>query len=57
MHPDTKKYNDAQSPKDRAICQLLAEQIDHGLPEAETRYGTAIPYGFSKAILSWGTAS
>jgi hypothetical protein len=37
MHFDTKKYNKAQAPGDRAICQLLAEQIDRHLPEAENK--------------------
>src|SRR5215467_16325923 len=37
MHSETKKYNEAQNGDDRAICRLLAEQIDHGLPEAENK--------------------
>ena len=37
MHSDTKAYNKAQQPSDRAICQLLAEHIDRNLPEAENR--------------------
>lgn len=28
MHVDTRKYNAAQAPKDRAICQLPAQEID-----------------------------
>jgi hypothetical protein len=35
MHSDTQTFNESQAPEDRAICQLLAEQIDRGLPEAE----------------------
>jgi len=46
MHPDTRRYNDAQSPGDRAICQLLAEQIDHHLPEAENKIWHAHPVWF-----------
>lgn len=46
MHPDTRKYNDAQAPDDRAICQRLAEQIDRGLPEAENRIWHAHPVWF-----------
>ena len=46
MHPDTKKYNDSQAPEDRAICQLLAEEIDRGLPEAENRIWHAHPVWF-----------
>jgi hypothetical protein len=46
MHPDTKKYNDAQAPADRAICKLLAEQIDRNLPEAENKIWHAHPVWF-----------
>ena len=46
MHPDTKKFNAAQAPGDRAICQLLAEQIDRGLPEAENKIWHAHPVWF-----------
>jgi hypothetical protein len=46
MHPDTKKYNQAQAPKDRAICELLAEQIDRSLPEAQNRIWHAHPVWF-----------
>lgn len=46
MHSDTKKYNDAQAPNDRATCQLLAEHIDRGLPEAENRIWHAHPVWF-----------
>ena len=43
MHPDTQRYNETQAPIDRAICQLLAEQIDHALPEAENKIWHAHP--------------
>lgn len=46
MHSDTRKYNEAQSPDDRAICQLLAEQIDRHLPEAENKIWHAHPVWF-----------
>jgi hypothetical protein len=46
MHPDTKRYNDAQSPGDRAICSRLAERIDRGLPEAENKIWHAHPVWF-----------
>src|SRR3970282_849084 len=46
MHSATKKYNEAQAPTDRAICQLLAEQIDRHLPEAENRIWHAHPVWF-----------
>lgn len=46
MHSDTKKFNKAQAPTDRAICELLAEQIDRGLPEAENKIWHAHPVWF-----------
>ncbi|MCA8975516.1 MAG: DUF1801 domain-containing protein [Planctomycetes bacterium] len=46
MHPDTKRYNDAQTNDDRAICRLLAEQIDIGLPEAENKIWHRHPVWF-----------
>ena len=46
MHPDTVTYNDGQEPADRAICQLLAEQIDRALPEAENKIWHAHPVWF-----------
>jgi hypothetical protein len=29
MHQDTLKYNEQLEPDDKAVCDLLAEQIDH----------------------------
>ena len=46
VHADTKKYNKAQVPSDRAICQLLAEQIDRALPDAENKVWHAHPVWF-----------
>src|SRR5690242_15287961 len=46
MHADTKKYNKAQAPGDRAVCQFLAEQIDLALPEAENKIWHAHPVWF-----------
>ena len=46
MHADTKKYNAAQSASDQAICQLLAEEIDRGLPEAENKVWHGHPVWF-----------
>lgn len=46
MHPDTKAYNRAQAPGDRAICQLLAKLIDTGLPDAENKVWHAHPVWF-----------
>jgi hypothetical protein len=46
MHTDTRKYNDAQAPNDRAICQLLTEEIDQHLPEAENKIWHRHPVWF-----------
>lgn len=46
MHADTKNYNAALSPKERAICRLLAEEIDRGLPEAENKVWHGHPVYF-----------
>lgn len=46
MNADTRKYNGAQAPGDRAICQILAEQIDLNLPEAENKIWHAHPVWF-----------
>lgn len=46
MHSDTRTYNDAQSADDRAICDLLARQIDRGLPEAENKVWHRHPVWF-----------
>jgi hypothetical protein len=46
MHPDTRKYNQAQAPADRAICRLLAQEIDRHLPEAENKIWHRHPVWF-----------
>lgn len=46
MHTDTKKYNQAQTPSDKAICRRLAEQIDRALPDAENKVWHAHPVWF-----------
>jgi hypothetical protein len=46
MHSDTEKFNAAQAPTERAICQLLAEEIDRSLPEAENKIWHAHPVWF-----------
>jgi len=46
MHPDTATYNEALAPGDRAICQLLAKEIDEGLPESENKIWHAHPVWF-----------
>lgn len=46
MHPDTVAYNAKQSPADRAICDLLAQEIGRALPEAEGKVWHAHPVWF-----------
>ena len=46
MHADTKAYKAAQAPRDRAICKLLATEIDRHLPEAENKVWHAHPVWF-----------
>lgn len=46
MNPDTRRYNQAQAPKDRAICRLLAQEIDRHLPEAENKIWHRHPVWF-----------
>jgi hypothetical protein len=46
MHEDTRRYNEAQAPGDRAVCELLAERIDRGLPETENRIWHGHPVWF-----------
>ena len=57
MHSDTKKYNAALAAGDRAICDLLAKQIDLGLPDAENKIWHAHPVWFLDGIQSLATAS
>ncbi len=42
----TRAYNDALDPSDREICDLLAQQIDKHLPEAENKIWHAHPVWF-----------
>lgn len=46
MHPETQRYNAAQAAGDREICELLATQIDRGLPEADNKIWHAHPVWF-----------
>jgi hypothetical protein len=46
MHSDTRKYNHALTPEDRKVCDLLAREIDRGLPEADNRIWHAHPVWF-----------
>lgn len=46
IHPDIRRYNEGLAAADQAICDLLAEEIDRGLPEAENRIWHAHPVWF-----------
>jgi hypothetical protein len=46
MHAETKKYNKAQAPGDQVICQLLADEIDLALPQAENKVWHSHPVWF-----------
>lgn len=46
MQPDIKTYNNAQTPEDKAICDLLAKEISAALPEAENKVWHAHPVWF-----------
>ena len=46
MHADTRKYNRALTPANRAICNLLAAEIDRALPQADNRIWHAHPVWF-----------
>jgi hypothetical protein len=46
MHADIRKYNAAQPPAERKICNLLAAEIDRALPEADGKVWHAHPVWF-----------
>lgn len=46
MHPEILKYNAAVEPEYSAICTLLAEELDRGLPRAESKIWHAHPVWF-----------
>lgn len=46
LNKDIKAYNNAQSKIDRAICNILAEEINKNLPEAENKIWHAHPVWF-----------
>jgi hypothetical protein len=46
MNPDTTKYNQAAAAVDRDICELLAQEIVRGLPEAENKIWHGHPVWF-----------
>ena len=46
MNPDIETYNNAQAPVDKDICNLLAQEINKHLPEAENKIWHAHPVWF-----------
>jgi hypothetical protein len=46
MNSDVQSYNNSQTPEDRKICNILAQEIDAGLPEAENKIWHAHPVWF-----------
>lgn len=46
MNKDIQRYNDSQSNEDREICNLLADEINRSLPEAESKIWHAHPVWF-----------
>jgi hypothetical protein len=46
MHKDVQAYNDSESADDKAICNLLAYEIESNLPEADNKVWHAQPVWF-----------
>jgi len=46
MHSQTLSYNAAQAPSDQLTCDLLSQEIDLALPEAENKLWHAHPVWF-----------
>lgn len=46
MHPKIQTYNENQSENDKEICDLLAQEIDKNLSEAENKIWHAHPVWF-----------
>lgn len=46
MHADTRDYNDRLAPSLRDVCDILAQEIDRNLPEAENKIWHAHPVWF-----------
>lgn len=46
MNKEIKAYNAKQSPEDKKICSILADEINRGLPEAENKIWHAHPVWF-----------
>lgn len=46
MNNDIKTYNESQTPDNQAICDLLAAEIQKGLPEATSKVWHGAPVWF-----------
>ena len=46
MNPEITTYNTSQTPADKAICDLLAQEVCKHLPEAENKIWHAHPVWF-----------
>jgi len=46
MHLETTRYNGSLGATEKAICDLLAQEIDLGLPEAQNKIWHAQPVWF-----------
>ena len=46
MNKDVQAYNDSESANDKVICNLLANEIENNLPEAENKIWHAHPVWF-----------
>jgi hypothetical protein len=46
MHPDIQQYNERQAGLEREICELLAQEIDRSLLEAESKIWHGHPVWF-----------
>jgi uncharacterized protein YdhG (YjbR/CyaY superfamily) len=46
MNSEILKFNEQQDPSDKEVCDLLAQDIDRNLPEAENKIWHAHPVWF-----------
>lgn len=46
MNPDIQQYNNTQTASDKEICDLLAQEINKALPEAENKIWHRHPVWF-----------
>ncbi len=46
MNKEIQSYNNSQSKEDKKICNLLADEINRGLPKAENKIWHAHPVWF-----------